>query len=95
VGVFVLELHTSDGAVHAVLRDGAGAQVLERTLSAQTFPGELVPFTEACGAFEEPCIELAGDLDHTTEYRVQRALFDAGFRGRVQDRNGSYAEKRI
>jgi hypothetical protein len=93
-GVFTLEMHAGDGGVRAVLRDGAGALVLERTLSAQPFASELVPFAEACAAYDEPCIELAGDVDRTTEYRVQRTLFDAGFRGRVTHRHG-YTESRV
>lgn len=44
---------------------------------------ELAPLVERCVGEGELALELAGDIDSTTNYRVMRLLPEAGFRGPV------------
>ncbi|HVI04277.1 MAG TPA: hypothetical protein VM869_36560 [Enhygromyxa sp.] len=86
VGVFVLDMHEDGDRIRATLRDGAGRELTQATLSASPRVDELVPLVQRCVGEGELAIELAGDIDSTTNYRVMRLLPEAGFRGRIQSR---------
>ena len=88
-GVFTLEMWVEGEGVRALVRDGQGTLLIETMLSSSPRVDELAGVLERCSNTPATTIELAGDLDSTTEYRVMRLLGDAGFRGRVQAAGGS------
>ncbi|UJR86065.1 hypothetical protein [Sandaracinus amylolyticus] len=88
-GLFVLDLRADGDAVRATLRDHAATILVARSLSAQPMPDELRAFADAVKHVVQPRIELDGDLDHTTRYRVQRLFGELGFRGEIADGNST------
>jgi hypothetical protein len=89
-GVFVLDLRNDGDAIRAILRDGTDRVLDEARLSASPRVDELVPLVELCVGEGELAIELAGDIDPTSNYRVMRLLPEAGFHGRVQSGGTTY-----
>ncbi len=90
-GHYTLRLVRGDGAIDAALLDGH-----DREMATATIPfAPRVPDCEAIAALiadrARAVVSMAGDLDHTTRYTIQRHLIDLGI-GEV--RNGRSSMRR-
>lgn len=83
-GVFVLALRNDGDRIHATVSDGSARELAQEFLSTSPRVDELVPLVRQCIGEGELAIELVGDVDSSTTYRVMRLLGEAGFRGRIQ-----------
>ncbi len=86
-GSFTLTMRIVEGGIDVTLVDWLDVTRLEARWSAHPQLNELSAVPRALAPTEDPFVQLEGDVDAGTEYRVMRLLSDAGFRGTVRAMN--------
>ena len=76
-GVFTLELTDLKSSIRAVLHT-QGRELASFVFSHPPMPEEIALLRPSLAAARRPVVVLSGDLDSTTEYRMQRLVGDIG-----------------